>query len=429
MRSDHWNFLANLLGAPGAAEPPKEAEPPAAEPTETEQEAPAPVAAAAEEVRSRPEPDEPTVPPEAESIDFGSFDEPSSASGSSEVADADKADDVLEALTAVTPPPKLPGFGVLDDQEPDAVEASDEAASVAPQRAPAERTARGARGDRSEPRSRRRPETWDEADSAAEEPTARGARRDRPAVPAGDENEEEETRPPRRRRRGVRQRLSEGELPGDAGKEAAGAGAAGAGAGGTETVEDEDNEEEEPFGMGVVDESGEDETTARGRSRRRGRRGRGRSGGRSEPQDRGAEERRTARAAEPTPDTAPEPIGESAFDDDHEDDEEVEVIRRGRRRRSRRDRGGEEERATGEPDVDIEDEGPGERDRGDSERGSASRGRRRSATRRDETDEPPKRKNVPTWLDTVALFVDSNLENHKKSGRGGGSRGRSGRRR
>ena len=32
MRSDHWNFLANLLGTPGPAEPPKETDPESAEP-------------------------------------------------------------------------------------------------------------------------------------------------------------------------------------------------------------------------------------------------------------------------------------------------------------------------------------------------------------------------------------------------------------
>ena len=39
MRSDHWNFLANLLGTPGPAQPPKQKEEPAKrEPAQQESE-------------------------------------------------------------------------------------------------------------------------------------------------------------------------------------------------------------------------------------------------------------------------------------------------------------------------------------------------------------------------------------------------------
>ena len=43
---------------------------------------------------------------------------------------------------------------------------------------------------------------------------------------------------------------------------------------------------------------------------------------------------------------------------------------------------------------------------------------------------PRRRANVPTWLETVELLVNANIENHKKPNKGGGGgRGRGGGRR
>ena len=85
MRSDHWNFLANLLGTPGPAEPPQEKE---AEPT--------PSTAAKQDVTR-----ERAIPGEA--AEQNSHDEPSST--------IDSAEDVIEALTSAVTSPRLPGFG------------------------------------------------------------------------------------------------------------------------------------------------------------------------------------------------------------------------------------------------------------------------------------------------------------------------------
>lgn len=187
--------------------------------------------------------------------------------------------------------------------------------------------------------------------------------------------------------------------------------------------EREEEEQQEPFGGELSTEewreerepSAADEEGTRTRSRRRGRRGRGR--GRDRETERGSRiehERPVDEALEQ----------ESAFDDDHEDDLEVEVIRRGQRARSRdRGRGA--------------DEAPEGRDRrrkrGEDE--EARGGRPQRSPR--ETDREPedeldaegpaqRRAAIPTWIETIDLLVNANIENHKKSK---GGRGRGGKRR
>ena len=175
MRSDHWNFLANLLGTPGPAEPPKKASEPSKKAAETpvadKAAAEKPVAKAAAEKsfveksfvekvadkfaealspdHDSAEQDETETSKTSElddvfagfqrnhdeaKVDRSSpgFGQQKAGSGSSKDAspkskpsafsdDSDDSDehdveetadgDVLEALTAVTPPPVLPGFG------------------------------------------------------------------------------------------------------------------------------------------------------------------------------------------------------------------------------------------------------------------------------------------------------------------------------
>lgn len=110
-------------------------------------------------------------------------------------------------------------------------------------------------------------------------------------------------------------------------------------------------------------------------------------------------------------DASDEVVELSAFDDDLEDDDQAERLRR--RSRTGRSRAGLRE--------------PGDRETAtvDREPESTSRG----------TDfvADPKSRNVPTWLDTVSLLVDSNIQRRSSSGGGGGNRnqgnqGRGGRR-
>jgi len=94
-------------------------------------------------------------------------------------------------------------------------------------------------------------------------------------------------------------------------------------------------------------------------------------------------------------------IDDVQLDDDHEDDEEAERIRRGRRR----GRGRGETR----PRSDAVAEGVAP---SDPESPSAA----------------PKHWNVPTWLDTINLLVDSNIERHRRSGPPRAPQSRGGRR-
>ncbi|MGV3483146.1 MAG: hypothetical protein ACO1RT_01870, partial [Planctomycetaceae bacterium] len=140
--------------------------------------------------------------------------------------------------------------------------------------------------------------------------------------------------------------------------------------------------------------------------RRRGRRGRGGSGADRGASDRVAPERKepSARGALDEPAFASEldAIEAVELDDDHEDDDEVERIRRGRRRG--RDRG---------------DSGP---------RSEASFDAAPMAAGAQDEIQAPKHRNVPTWLDTINLLVDSNIERHRRTGPPRSQQGRGGRR-
>ena len=100
---------------------------------------------------------------------------------------------------------------------------------------------------------------------------------------------------------------------------------------------------------------------------------------------------------------SPDLIDEVMLDDDHEDDEEAERIRRNRRR----GRGG----------------------RGESRpRGDAAESTDDSVEPATSSSAAPNHRNVPTWLDTVSLLVDSNIERHRRSGPPRAPQGRGGRR-
>lgn len=155
------------------------------------------------------------------------------------------------------------------------------------------------------------------------------------------------------------------------------------------------------FGEGLLDEvadvaaPGEEDRAARPR-RRRGRRGRGR-GGRPE-------EATTADPEGPVADTflAPE------FDDDLEDDDEAERIRhrsRGSRPEGSRPEGG---RAAGpRPDAGRPE--------------AAAEPRRPSRPAADRPD-----RDIPTWIDTVSLLVNANINRRSTGGNSGGPRGQGG---
>ena len=544
MRSDHWNFLANLLGAPGSAEPPKEEKPTKAPAESAEPEADSAEAVADEAVAG--DDDAPSksaagegrpgeVVAEAPKRDT---DRPRVRPEADPPAEEPAAGDVLQALVAPTPPPKLPGFGV-PEEDPDLESLSGwgsaKPTSGTPRESPTRR--RPPRGDADESSDRRRDQRpRDSAPAPGGESSGRDRREgpsQRPAKSAGfasglgpdfdddeldlddeaglpstgtaaerhagrrgdagsgdgeqravrgprertrrggrpddrgrggerrdetgdfDDSVSAEERPesddeapagrPRRRRRGERQRMSE-RLGDEAGRPDD-----------VSEIDDDLVDEDEDLTVarrrtetsrgGAEDEA---DDAARGRSRRRGRRGRG-GRGRGEREEAGDAETAGPRARRPSRDEdddsadlvsrpgrpeRPEgddddlPFGESIFDDDHEDDEEVEVIRRGRRRRSRSRRGRDEPADVVDDEVSAGDR-PRARQR-DSARNreddNEARGRR-GAEAPDADDESARRKGVPTWLETVSILVDANLENRKKGGRGGTSRGRGGRRR
>ncbi len=91
MTSDNWNFLANLLGTPEPADPPSEKE------TKDEATADQPIADNTDE--------------SGEGLNKPVADSESSNRSPSSLPEGDE---VLEALTSVTPPPSLPGFGVRE---------------------------------------------------------------------------------------------------------------------------------------------------------------------------------------------------------------------------------------------------------------------------------------------------------------------------
>jgi|GEM_PF-5145517 len=103
---DNWNILASLLGTPKPPDRPAakvEPEKPAAEPEPS-----------AESCESKEKESDAAPKPKETS-------ETAPAKASAFSSDDEGADDVLQALAAVKPPPKLPGFGVADDDDSDDV--------------------------------------------------------------------------------------------------------------------------------------------------------------------------------------------------------------------------------------------------------------------------------------------------------------------
>lgn len=175
--------------------------------------------------------------------------------------------------------------------------------------------------------------------------------------------------------------------------------------------------EPELFGE-VVAEAGEAPSRPRRRRGRRGRGGSGERGGREQgPAERSSTDRASGEPRHPSERSAPaarggfeeelplDAIDPIELDDDHEDAEEVERIRRGRRR----GRGRGDSRSRSET-SDVA---------GDSSAPTAAG-----------SDEPSsgRQRSVPTWLDTINLLVDSNVERHRRSGPPRSSQGRGGRR-
>jgi len=172
-------------------------------------------------------------------------------------------------------------------------------------------------------------------------------------------------------------------------------------------VEFDDDDTGSGFGSGLGPEakspvSGEEDEPRTRPRRRRGRRGRGGAPREDRPGVESAGEG----------DDEPEAVMDlPSFDDDLEDDDEAERLRR--RSRSGRSR-------TGRRDPVAGDVGVGKPHDPDA----APRG----------ADFPidAKARNVPTWLDTVGLLVDSNIQRRNTNGgggqRGAGPQGRGGRR-
>ncbi len=144
------------------------------------------------------------------------------------------------------------------------------------------------------------------------------------------------------------------------------------------------------------DSSGDDEP--RRPRRRRGRRGRGGSGSREE----GSRDDAAPVSAKADLDEVEVRPG---FDDDLEDDDEADRLRR--RSRGGRSRGPRRESAAGREPAEDRDTPTG-----------------------DATAAVTKPRSVPTWLDTVGLLVDSNIQRRPSGGdsRGGRGSGRGGRR-
>lgn len=174
--------------------------------------------------------------------------------------------------------------------------------------------------------------------------------------------------------------------------------------------EDSDNDQDEEREATSRHRDEDDETPSRGR--RRGRRGRG-GRGRSEHED--SRETRSA-------DKASDPLeNASAFDDDHEDDHEIDAIRQGQRSNTRGRQRNDDDRDTESgqrgrrrrrsEDSNEEERAPRSRRDQDTDNGKESRG---------------KRTTIPSWLETVDLLVNANIENHKKPK---GGRGRSNKKR
>ncbi len=553
MRSDHWNFLANLLGAGGSSGASKK---------NTE---PNPPVAEVPKLKSEPK----AIPPKST--------RPSPVTSESIEAEPQSVDDVLEALRSVTPPQKIPGFGPPKKSEPAksqfdraphpeysavaperprrAVETRQEIIPdlperAQPERAQPERTQKASSQSRSpEPVAEaddldlawgslanqlgvsvnsdfsltrdageddaktEAPKSRDHAKQRSSEPknveprSDKGSDRDRSrkapdfgqglsdfdstgnddddeeevsskrSVGADKESEEPEERDrPRRRgrRRGVRQRMSEEDIESGAVSEAPNRGRSDSRRGrentpsretvarepvAREPVAREKPERERPpqrrkseFGGSLfVDDSDDDlfedddlvlddpfvelddsdddspiavaeEEEVRRPKRRRGRRG-GRRNRSREDGDRPVADR--VEDAKDLDEPYEEPFGEiPSFDDDFEDDVEVEVIRRSGRR-PQEDRAAPEGERRGRPQRAPRDSGEEPR--------SPNRSRGRSQRTEPAFQPSAERPTAPTWLETVTVLVDANIENHKKtparSGNNGSRGGRGGKRR
>ena len=210
---------------------------------------------------------------------------------------------------------------------------------------------------------------------------------------AGDDSSEDRQRGSRRRSqhrddrvddedRGRRSRRSEGRAKGD------------------ERDSDREDEVQTRRTEGSKEESEEESST---RGRRRGRRGRG---GRSRRDQEKLDLNEGSSDIDPLQRS-------SAFDDDHEDDHEMEEIRRGQRSGNRNRNRDEDERSSNTENRGRRRRRSNESD--DSERNPRSRKDRNA----DSTDESRgKRTTIPSWLETVDLLVNANIENHKKSKNG-----------
>ncbi len=111
MRSDHWNFLANLLGTSGSSDSPKKKAP-----------KPKPVVSSSEPDKSKAESTSSSSSlahdsKESSEGGFGSSERPQRRHAPTPVTSESSGDspknveDVLDALRSATPPQKIPGFG------------------------------------------------------------------------------------------------------------------------------------------------------------------------------------------------------------------------------------------------------------------------------------------------------------------------------
>ncbi|WP_372716265.1 hypothetical protein [Novipirellula sp.] len=178
-------------------------------------------------------------------------------------------------------------------------------------------------------------------------------------------------------------------------------------------IDDQDSEDTSPKSSDAA--ADRDEDSPRPRSRRRGRRG-GRRGRNRDESSRSDEEVKDV----DSDDTA-DPFGElPSFVDDLEDDDEAEAIRRekSRSQSGRGSRGNRDSKGRDSADPDSSSDTPSR---------SRGRGRRNESAAAGSVDRP----SAPTWLETVSILVDANVENHKKTPArgGGGGRGRGGKRR
>lgn len=163
---------------------------------------------------------------------------------------------------------------------------------------------------------------------------------------------------------------------------------------------------------GADNEGGEEEEPRRRRRGRRGGRRRGRGGNSAEAE--AGDSTDSSEAADPLPEVAAEAAEPrvSEFDDDHEDADEVVALRRGnRRRRGRRGRGGSgDSRESGSRDETTVRDDAGDREPSQPEP-EVRQAKRRSEPVADDSDEDikPRQRDIPSWIETVDLLVQPNI--------------------